>query len=286
MSWHPNDLVGDLDLRDYENDILTQFGQTSWQGKRTKALEDWLFPILKARGFNPYQLRTRLDAKKVWGFTASAYTDRTGVVTDQSEDDLNLATLFATPGSDALYIGSTIPFRGIFFRMQDSPSTAAGVMSVDYWNGNWERLTIADGTVQVAGKTLSAGGSVTWILPVDWVTRAVNSSERLHWAKVTVSATPTAAKVGQIAVIRASALRAPATFRTLQLIMAEAPTGQDGPWRDKAEFYKDEADQALQRALLIVGGEFDTDASDQISETESQQTAEEVGGGPWVLTRA
>ena len=286
MSWHPNDLLTDADLVDYEAGILAHFGQTSWQAKRTKALEDWLFPILKGRGFDPYRLRTRLDCTRVWQYTGAAYTDVTAVVTDTTEDDLNLATVFTTAGTDALYIGSTIPFRGVFVRMQDAVSSAAGVLSVAYWNGHWESLAVADSTTQTAGKTFSAGGSVTWLLPADWMTRIVNGSTRLYWAKVTVSATPTAAKASQLAVIRASALRAPATYRTLQLIMAEAPTSSEGPWGEKAAFYREEADAALQRALLIIGGEFDTDASDQVSETEQAQTPEEVGGGPWVLERA
>jgi hypothetical protein len=150
---------------------------------------------------------------------------------------------------------------------------------VAYWNGNWEALTVQDGTITDGGKTLSGGGSVTWLLPVDWMVRAVNGSTRYYWAKVTVSATPTSAKAGQLGVIRASSLRAPATFRTLQLIFQEAPTGGDGPWRDKAEFYRQEADAALQRALLICGGEFDSDESDEISVTEAAQTAEEVSTG-------
>jgi hypothetical protein len=286
MSWHPNDLVSDVDLVDYEASILSQFGQTSWQGKRTKALEDWLFPILKGRGFDPHKLRTRADVDQAFGFTGSAYTDVTGVTRDTTDDDLNLATVFTTVGTDALYLGSSAPFRGLFIRMLDAVSSAAGVLSVAYWNGNWEPLLIADGTTQTAGKTLSAGGSVTWLLPVDWMTRAINGSARWYWVKVTVSATPTSAKASQIGVIRASCLRAPATFRTLQLIMAEAPTSQEGPWRDKYQFYQTEADTALQRALQICGAEFDTDQSDQISQTEAAQTPEEAGGVPWSLERA
>lgn len=286
MSWHPNDLVVDADLRDYEAAVIEGFGATSWQGKRTKALEDWLFPILKSRGFNPHRLRTRYECDAVYSYTAAAYTDQTGAAKDSTNDDLNLAAIFATPANDALYIGSSQPFMGLFLRLLDTVSTAAGVLSVRYWNGNWELLTIDDKTVQTAGKTLSSGGSVTWLLPVDWMTRVVNSSPALYWVKVTVSAVPTSALAGQISTIRASSLRAPATFRTLQLIMAEAPTGAEGPWREKAEFYKQEADDALSRALQVVGGEFDTDASDVVSPTEAAQTSEEAGGGPWVLERA
>jgi hypothetical protein len=286
VSWHLNDLLTDEDLTSYERGILETFGATDWQARRTKALEDWLFPLLKGRGFDPQRLRTRHECDAVFGYTGSAYTDLLGASKDTSEDDINLATVFATVGTDALYLGSTVPFRGVFLRLLDSVSSAASVMTVAYWSGAWEALAISDRTIAVAGKTLSAGGSVTWALPVDWVTRKVNSSAALYWVKVTLSATPTSAKATQIGTIRASALRAPTTFRTLQLIFQEAPTGADGPWREKAEFYKDEAEQALQRALLIIGGEFDTDESDLISADENAQTAETAGGGPFTLERA
>lgn len=287
MSWAPADLVSDVDLKDYEAAILSSFGATTWQAKRTKALEDWLFPILKGQGFDPYKLRTRAEVTQAFGYTSSTYSDVTGATRDTTADDVHLASVFATPSTDALYLGSTQPFRGLFLRLLDTVSSAAGVLAVSYFNGNWEALTIADATVQVAGKTLSAGGSITWVLPVDWMTRVVNGSSALYWVKVTTSAVPTGAQAGQIGVIRSSALRAPATFRTLQLIFQEAPTSQDGPWRDKAAFYALEADAALQRALAIVGGEFDTDGSDLISETEEVQTAEVVGGGAggWILER-
>lgn len=287
MSWHPNDLVTDVDLRDYEAAVLQSFGETSWLGKRTKALEDWLFPILASQGFDPHKLRTRYETDAVWGYTGAAYTDVTGATRDTTDDDLNLETTFATPASDALYIGSEKPFRGVFLRLVDNVSSVAGVLSVAYWNGNWEALTVADGTVQTAGKTLSAGGSVTWLLPMDWATRKVNASASLYWVKVTISAVPTGAKASQLGVIRASALRAPATFRTLELIFREAPTGADGPWAEKASYYAGQADQALQRALQIAGGDFETDdpATDLISATEAAQTPAQAGGG-WKLERA
>lgn len=287
MSWHPNDLVTDADLRDYEASILSGFGQTSWQGKRTKALEDWLFPILKANGFDPYKLRTRAAVDAALGYTASAFSDLTSAAQDGTADDLNLASVFATPGTDALYLGSARTFRGLFARMLDTVSSAAGIISIAYWNGGWEPLTVLDGTIKTAGKTFSGSGSISWLLPVDWQTRIVNGSASLYWVKVTVSAVPTSAMAGQIAVIRASSLRAPATFRTLQLVMAEAPAASDGPWREKADFYKTEADNALQRALAICGGEFDTDASDIIDGDEDSQTTAEVTGqgGGVVLER-
>jgi hypothetical protein len=285
MSWSANDLVTDVDLTSYERSILDNFGATDWKARRTKALEDWLFPILKGRGFDPHRLKTRYEADAVFAYTAAAYVDQSGEGQDATENDLNLAAIFATAGSDALYIGSEVPFAGLFLRLEDAVSTIAGTMTVQYWSGAWEAIAIHDRT-SVNDKTLAAGGSVTWGLPDDWQPRTVNSSDPLYWVKVTVSATPTGATATQIGTIRASCLRAPVTFRTLQLIFQEAPTSTDGPWREKAEFYKDEAEQALQRALQIVGGEFDSDDSNLVSEPETEQTVEQVGGGAFGMERA
>lgn len=285
MSWHPNDLLTDADLRAYEASVLTQFGRHDWQTLRTKAIEDWLFPILRGRGFNVHLFRTRYEPDAVLGYTSSTFTDHTSAAQDATTEDLNLATVFASAGSDVLYVGSKAPFRGLFFRLHDAVSSASANLSVSYWNGNWEPLQITDATMQVAGKTLSAGGAVTWALPVDWATRTINSVSKLYWAKVTISATPTSAVASQIGTIRASALRAPLTFRTLQMLFMEAPTGGDGPWAEKAQFYREEADAALQRALAIISGEFDTDESDLISEDESAQTDDGLGSGEYLLER-
>src|SRR5262245_37692116 len=98
MSWHPNDLVSDVDLQDYEQDVLANFGKSSWPAKRTKALEDWLFPIIKTRGFDPFRLITRAEPDLVYGFTGAAYSDLTSASKSTTEDDINLATVFTTVG--------------------------------------------------------------------------------------------------------------------------------------------------------------------------------------------
>jgi len=284
-SWHPNDLVTDQDLADYESTILTKFGQFTWESKRTKALEDWLFPILRGAGFDPQQLRTRFDATQVTGYTGSAYTDLTGAAQNATTDDVNLATIFATPATDALYVGSSEPFRGLFLKLLDSVSAVTATLSAAYWSGTWKSLAISDRTVAVSGKALSGGGSVVWTLPPDWVTRAVNGSDARYWVKVSVSAVPTGAKASQIGVIRTSVLRAPLAFRTLALIMREAVTSSDGPWKEKADYYADQAAESLERALPLVGGEFDTDADDLVDATEATQTSTEASGGGWRLER-
>jgi hypothetical protein len=285
-SWHPTDLVTDQDLLDYERSLPLIFGENEqWAAQRTKALEDWLFPTLKGQGLEPQRLRTRFVPSEAYSHIASAYADVTTAASDITADDLNLATIFATAGSDRLYVASTEPFRGLFVRIHDEVSSATSALTVKYWNGRWKALAIADGTAAVSGKTLSAGGSVTWTLPVDWATRPVNGSGLRYWAQLSVSATPTGAKAAQIATIRRSALCAPATLRTLAMIFREAPAAQEGPWREKAEYYESEADAALQRALRIVGGEFDTVIDDDVIDAEEQAQTLEAAGGGWRLER-
>jgi len=283
MSWHPSDLVTNADLAAYENQVMQRFGQSDWSAKVTKALEDWLFPTLKARGFDPFRLRTRLEPALVLTYTSSAFADRTADARSTDADDLNLATILAA-STDYLYVGLTQPFRGVHVRMLDQVSSAAAVLTAQYWADAWTALTVADGTAKTTGKPFSGGGSLTWGVPTDWSVRKVNNSADLYWVRLSLSAAPTGAKATQLGGVRASVFRAPVALRTLQLIFREAPTGQDGPWLEKAEFYKDEADAALTRALEICGGEFDTDASDQISADEADQTPEEAGGG-WQMER-
>jgi hypothetical protein len=287
MAWAPNDLLSDVDLEAYEAGILTQFARQNWLDKRAKAIEDWLAPILRTREFDIERLRTRYEPDLVSGYTAAAYSDKRGEAIDTTADDLNLATVFATVGTDALYIGSTRQFRGLSVRMMDAVSAVAATLTVSAWTDGWEALSIYDGTQKTPTKSFSGGGAITWRVPPGWVKRPVDSSDPLYVVKLTMSATPTSAKCGQIGVIRRSALCAPVAFRTLALIMREAPTGADGPWSEKAAWYETEADAALQRALEVCGGEFEADDSvtDQIDATEAEQTVAEVSRGAFRLER-
>lgn len=283
--YHPNDLLTDEDLLAYESTLFDTFGRDEFLDKREKALEDWLFPILAANGFPSGNLRTRYEPDQIWGYTGSAYSDLTAAATDDTADDINLATVFATPGSDALFIGSAKPFRGLSWRLLDAVSAVAGTLTVAFWADGWQALPVVT-DMTVAGVPFAKGGAMTWRLPATWVKRPINDSDALYYVKITVSATPTSAKTGQIGVIRRSALCAPAAYRTLALIMREAPTSGDGPWDRKATFYETEGNAAMERALQVVSGEFDTDASDQVSADEADQTRTEVAArGPFRLER-
>ena len=285
MSWHPDDLVTDRDLEAYEADILRTFGQVGVSEKRTKACEDWLYPILEVRGFDPFKLRTRYDPTTAFGYTGSAYTDIGDAVRSTTDDDVDLAAIWATPGTDRIYVRDDQPFRGLFLRVDDSPNATASVLTVKAWTGSWETLQIADDTQATDGTALSRGGAVRWALPRLWTERVVNDSGRLYWVELSVSATPAGATAGQVACVRSSRLRGALAYRTLFLIMSEAQTSQAGPWSEKADRYEELADVSINRALDLIGGEFDTDDSGQVSATEEDQTIEEAGGGPWSLER-
>lgn len=279
MSWHPNDLVSDDDLLAYEPTIHDQFGRISWQAKRQKALEDWLFPALVARGYDPERLRTRHAPAAVLGETS-------GVVSAQEASDVALGTMLAG-ASDALYVGHTAQFRGLSIRIEDAPSSTTSTVSVALWRDRWQTQQLdLPWSPQSA---FSAGGALAWLVPGDWVRRSVNGSAPLYWVRVRVSAALTPSTVApQISVIRRSLFAGPVTYQTLAFIFRAAPTSQDGPWDDRAAYYEGLAETALQRALAHAGGEFDVNPEDDVIDaTEAAQTPEAAGGASaWAWERA
>lgn len=279
--WHPNDLVSDADLQAYEASILTQFGESDWQTRRQKALDDWLMPLLEGRGFPVDRFRTRATPDKVFSLASAVYTDQTA--SSQTSEGLNLASLLAT-SAQYLFVGADVPFRGLSIRMLDSVSAVTANVSVDVWADTWAAVPVVNETA-VGAVAFARGGSVTWG-PVDGVVRrVVNGSAALYWARLSTSAAPTGALAGPVAVVRRSRLSAAATFRTLMHIFREAPVSQEGPWAAKADWYEAEAEKAWLRVADQIGAEFDTDGDDQIDGDENEQTADAVSGG-WTLERA
>ena len=286
MSWHPNDLVSDTDLSSYERTILTGFGANEWQAKRQKALEDWLFPLLASNGLDPYRLRTRYQPDQVWGVTSSVFSDLTSKAKDRTADTITLNTVLAA-GSDYLAVGAPWQFRGLSIRMLDTVNAVASALTAEIWCDAWSSVTVSDGTAATTGKPFSKGGAITWTVPENWVTRPLNGSNDLYFARLRV-ATPltNATKCGQISVIRRSALCAAATLRTLAYIFHEAPTQQDGPWKEKADWYEQEAQHAWERSLPLLGREFDTETVDDVIDaSEATQTTDTASGGGWSFER-
>lgn len=78
----------------------------------------------------------------------------------------------ATPGAatDACFIGMTSKFGRAKFSLSTLGTSVAG-FTVEYWNGSaWVAVTgLTDGTTG-----LTASGTMTWTIPSDWATTALN----------------------------------------------------------------------------------------------------------------
>lgn len=278
MSWAPNDLVTDADLLAYERRIFDQFNVTDWQDRRQKAIEDWLFPLLEVRGFNPLRFRTRFAPIYAVGTTSSVTTDKTTAAS--TENGLVLSAILAT-SSDYLYLGYDQPFRGLSVRQSGTVNAVAGALTVALWADTWRPVTVTNTTL-VGTASFGRGGAITWTLPESIVRRSVNGTGPAYWVRLSLASAPTSGTViGPVAVIRRSRLCAAVTMRTLALIFREAPIAQDGPWEARALWYEREAEQAWLRVADQIGGEFDADDDDAIDATEANQTALDASGGGW-----
>jgi hypothetical protein len=99
------------DLLAYESNILTQFNKTDWQdqahqGARGLAVPDSPHARLRHRD----RLRTRYEPDQVWGYTGSAYSDKTAAAsttapTTEPGDDLCDGRI----GSALRRLGAAVP---------------------------------------------------------------------------------------------------------------------------------------------------------------------------------
>ena len=279
MSWAPADLLTDQDLVAYEGTILTRFGVQDWQERRARVLEDWIWPQLRIAGFPPERFRTRYTPEIVYGLTSGTYTNKTTDAIDAGTDDLALATILAA-SSDALVVGSRQQFRGCSVRMHEGVSAVAATLTVELWQDTWKAVPHYDGTQLTGGVPFSKGGAITWTVPSEWAIRTLSTGTTpYYFARLRISAAPTSATAGQVSVIRRSVLCAPLAFKVLASIFREAPMNQDGPWADRATYYEEAAALAFQRALALVGGEFDADSppDDLLDDDDQAQTREDAG---------
>lgn len=286
MSWAPTDLLADDDLLAYEPKILSQFGQIQWAPLRAKVLEDWLWPQLEAASFPAPRFRTRFAPDAVLIDAAGTFSDVTSAAQDATVDDLALATAFASTAT-RLCVGSAVPFRGLSCRMGETVNATTAKVTVALWRDGWQSVAVADNT-SVGGAAFARGGAITWTVPETWVPRTLSDTTPRYWARVTLSVAPNAGTLGQVAVIRRSRLCGAVTCRTLAAIFRAAPLSQDGPWREKADWYEAEAERMLQRALPLLGGEFDTVTEDDVVDAdEAGQTADEARATVgWTFERA
>ena len=275
MSWTHLTLVTDADLAALEPEAghpSEPWGQTAWTAARAEAKRDlqiWIDADYATIPAASDRVLDRWAPELVFAYTGSGYTDRTSEVSSSTEEDLNLATVFTTFGTDCLYVGAGYEFNGLFWKLLDSLNANASVMTVKYWNSaGWTTLSATDGTIAVTGKTLSGSGRVTWTLPSTWERRTLNGSELYYWVQVTISAALTAGTAAtQILPIRPpAALKRVAAYLSLhhicQGLAAQAATPEY--WAQKAEAYWTKAQDLYTRIRQGGGIPFDLDQDDVI----------------------
>lgn len=276
MSWTHLTLVTDAELAALEPEAghpSEPWGQTAWTNARAEAKRDlqiWIDADYPSVPGASDRIRDRWAPDLVWQYTSAGYTDRTSEVSDDTEEDLDLSAVFATPASDALYVGAGYEFSGLFVKLLDSLNANASVLTVKYWNSaGWTALTTSDGTVAATGKTLSGSGRVTWTIPSSWERRTINGSDPWYWVQLTVSATLTSGTAAtQILPIRApSALKRVAAYLALhhicQGLAAQAATPEY--WQAKAESYWTKGQDLYTRIRQGGGIPFDLNQDDVIT---------------------
>ena len=105
---------------------------------------------------------------------ASAPTDYSSEAQDLDASTLVTLSSMGAADSDnthALYVGATLPFRGVKVDVTATNSTAS-VLTVKYWNGSaWADISDTDGTITGGDTTFGQDGNVTWTVPAigTWV---------------------------------------------------------------------------------------------------------------------
>jgi hypothetical protein len=286
----PGDLLTDTDLLALDPTLEDLFGTTGLEArlaeKRRIAVLDWLGPQLEAAQFLPEQHRVRHAASKVFGFTAAAYTDETTACADDTEDDVDLSAVWATPASDALYVGYTRPYAGLFVGLTGTSVNAnTATAAVSVWDGTqWAAVSsLTDTTHKTTGVSLSGGGRLTWTPPDDWVPRSLNDSTLLFWTRLMVNTAVTAGtSVNQVLPIVRSRLTYPVALYALSLLYRDAAKGRQGRWMEEAEAAQKQAEAQLGAVLPLITDEFDLDASGAVTTSED---APGSGGTAWVMRR-
>jgi len=84
---------------------------------------------------------------------------------------VTLSSLNTLANGDCLYVGSHVPFRGVYMT-GTAYNTNASILTVKYWQDAatdaWTTTSATDGTIAPAGTSLGQSGLVYWTVPTDW----------------------------------------------------------------------------------------------------------------------
>jgi hypothetical protein len=252
MPWSALTLVTDAELGQLEPEAVhadAPWGATTWANARAEGKRD--LKILLESDFSDIEnvADKVVDTWRpdwVYSYIASAFTDVTTAAADKTEDDLALGTIFATFGTDRLYIGCASEFEGLRVLMTATVNAIASTLTVKYSGPTgWTALTISDGT-SASSKTFSKSGRITWTIPSDWQREQLNGmADAYYWLELSVSAALTAGtSATQLLPIRAhDGLKRVAALLTLSYIFKglSAAAVEPKDWLDRAVAYRDDA---------------------------------------------
>ena len=266
MSWNALQLCTDQDIGALEpeaTDPSRPWKFASWAKQRTEAKRDlriWLETDFAEIPGVADRVLDRWKPEYLFTYTAGVYSDKTSELSDDEEEDVNLATVFATAGTDRICIGASWEFEGLFIKLLDSVNTTASVLTAKYWGKNqWTAVpSQSDGTIQATGKTLGQSGRISWVLPVDWERRTLNGTgDEYYWIELSVSVTPlSTTTVTQILPIHApQGLKRVAGYLACYHIFKGLAAGAANPesWLTRSKEYMDQA-RELYAILREKGG--------------------------------
>jgi hypothetical protein len=280
MAWSTLILASEASIAKLEPQAVhtdQPWGRVDWPDQIQAAKDDleiWIERDHPVPSGAADRVRDRWDPDYAWGLTGGAYTDLTSDLSNDTEEDVDLATVFATAATDRLYVGARYEFDGVWLQLLDSVNAAASVLTVSYWGRNqWTSADVTDGTA-LSGATLAQSGRVTWRAPGDWERRKLNgTAEEHYWVELRVSLALTAGTaVTQILPLRPpKGLRRVATLLALSHILGGLELQSSDPerWRDKADRYREDAIGLYQSIRLPL----DLDESGSVSDAETTTRA-------------
>ena len=289
MGWSALTLVSDSDLGALEPEATAAaapWGATTWANPRAEAKRDIKIWIERDYGARiPGVADKVLDTYKpdvVLGYTGSAFTDYTDAAANDTDEDIDLAAVLATFGTDRLYVAYAGEMDALDVKLLDSVNAITSTLTVKYWGGSqWTSISATDGT-SATSKTFAKSGRLTWTLPSDWKRRTMNGdSNAYYWLELSISAALTAGtSASQILTVRApDGLKRVAAYQSLGYILKglAAQAASPDTWlarvnnRDKTGYW--DLATALYASLRDSGGiPIDVDADDTIDPEEGETT--------------
>lgn len=279
--WSQLTLVTDADLGAVEPQAIATedpppWGARTWPAQRARAkteLKIWIEAAYPDVVGAADRILDRHRPSYVFRVTGGATTDITSQAVDDTPDDVDLAGMFATPGTDRLYVAAPYQFEGLHALLTGTRNAAASVLSAFYsGSAGWTSLAATDGTAS-GGATLAQSGRITWTVPSAWQPiRLHGTADEYFWAELRVSATLTAGtSLSQLLPIRApDALKAVANYLALSFILQGLERGAAAPeeWQTKANHYYDRATKLFDQLKAGGGIPLDRNRDQSVSQRE------------------